>query len=202
MNWFWELIDDPDESIFIPKKQKLSDSKEENKVKDVNVIDCDDNDDDEDVWLPPPPKNLDHSSKTYEEDSTLKALRLKKQELTSFAESADEMVRAVEESVRKNLNAELQSSPEPETVVKVTSKPTVERSKIVISIQEKDGLKQFRVYKDDKFVRLFKMYADRSKLDVKNLVFCFDGDKVSPTETPDSLGMEDDDIIEAHVKSS
>ncbi|GFP84697.1 hypothetical protein PHJA_000613600 [Phtheirospermum japonicum] len=94
------------------------------------------------------------------------------------------MVRAVEESVRKNLNSALQSSPEPEIVTKKPSKPTVERSKIVISIQEKDGLKQFRVYKDDKFERLFKNYADRSKLDVKNLVFCFDGDKVSPAETP------------------
>lgn len=44
-------------------------------VKDVEVIDCDDKEDKEEDWLPPPPKNLDNGSKTIEEDSTLKALR-------------------------------------------------------------------------------------------------------------------------------
>lgn len=55
---------------------------------------------------------------------------------------------------------------------------------------------------DDKFERLFKIYADKTKLDVKNLVFCFDGDKVTPDQTPNSLGMEENDILEVHVKSS
>lgn len=31
-------------------------------------------------------------------------------------------------------------------------------------------------------------------------MFCFDGEKVGPEATPDALGMEDDDIIEVHVK--
>lgn len=55
---------------------------------------------------------------------------------------------------------------------------------------------------DDKFERLFKMYAERNKVEVKKLVFSFDGDKISPTATPDSLEMEENDIIEVHVKSS
>ncbi|RVX12609.1 hypothetical protein CK203_011720 [Vitis vinifera] len=55
---------------------------------------------------------------------------------------------------------------------------------------------------DDKFERLFKMYADKLKLDLKSLIFCFDGDKISPTATPDELGMEDNDIVEVHIKSS
>lgn len=45
------------------------------------------------------------------------------------------------------------------------------------------------------------MYVDKVELDTKNLVFCFDGDKIDPASTPASLGMEDDDIIEVHVKS-
>ncbi|GER32801.1 small ubiquitin-related modifier [Striga asiatica] len=213
--------DSLDEStIFIPKKRKTSDAEEGNKLKkDVNakdaiLIDCDgDRNDKAEDWLPPPPpKDLDRSFKILEDDPTLKALsycvseclvliRLKRQELASFTMSADELVRAVEESVKKNFNAESQSPP-PKTVNKEPLKPPKERSKLVISIQDKEEHKQFRVYKDDKFERLFKMYAGRCKLDVKNLVFCFDGDKVSPSETPDSLGMEDDDIIEVHVKSS
>ncbi|XP_011070748.1 NFATC2-interacting protein isoform X2 [Sesamum indicum] len=206
--------DSQDESpVFCPKRRKLADAKEKKKERDVNlkdvkdvnskdakVIDCDDKEDDEEDWLPPPPKNVNNCSKILEEDSTLKALRLKRAELASLAQSAEEVVRAVEESVRKDLSASLQSSPKSDT--KQPSEPPPDKEKLVISIQDKDGLKQFRVYMDDKFERLFKMYADRIKLDVKNLVFCFDGDKVSPAETPASLGMEENDIIEVHVKSS
>ncbi|KAL3830847.1 hypothetical protein ACJIZ3_019649 [Penstemon smallii] len=190
--------------IICPKKRKTSEAEVEKKgqdgnVKDAKVVNCDDDEDEED-WLPPPPKNLDNSSKIHKEDSTLKALRLKKQELASFAQSAEEVVKAVEESVRKDLIASLQSSPNSAPMQPL--EPTHERQKLVISIQDKkDGPKQFRVYMDDKFERLFKMYADKIKLDVKKLVFCFDGDKISPTATPGSLGMEDDDIIEVHVKT-
>lgn len=46
------------------------------------------------------------------------------------------------------------------------------------------------------------MYADKLKIDPKSLVFIFDGDKVSPDDTPVDLGMEDDDMIEVNIKSS
>lgn len=45
------------------------------KSKDVKAIDCDGEEDDEEDWLPPPPKNLDNASRSLVEDSTLKALR-------------------------------------------------------------------------------------------------------------------------------
>ena len=45
------------------------------------------------------------------------------------------------------------------------------------------------------------MYAEKVKLQVESLVFSFDGDKVSPAATPEGLGMEDDDMIEVHLKS-
>ncbi|XP_057810693.1 uncharacterized protein LOC131025104 [Salvia miltiorrhiza] len=203
------LDDDLDETpVFDPKKRKISAAADEKKQhdlnsKDVTVVACDDKEEEEEDWLPPPPKNLDQNSKSIGEDSTLKAIRLKKKELASFALSADEVVRAVEESVRKGLNASSQSSPSsPKTDTKQPVEPHHERAKLVISIQDKDELKQFRVYKDDKFERLFKMYAEKIKVDVKNLVFSFDGDRVNPAQTPNSLGMEDDDILEVHVKPS
>ncbi|XP_051144298.1 uncharacterized protein LOC127260570 [Andrographis paniculata] len=192
--------DNLDESPVVrPKKRKPLDSKKEKKdqveiAKDVTVIDCDD--DEEEDWLPPPPKKLD-SCINFEEDSTLKALRLKRQELASFAQSTDEVIRAVEESERKDFSASLQSSPK-----SIAKQPAPEREKLVISIQDKSGHKQFRVFMDDTFERLFKLYAERMTLDMNNLVFSFDGDKISPSATPASLEMEDNDIIEVHVKAS
>lgn len=46
------------------------------------------------------------------------------------------------------------------------------------------------------------MYAEKANRKVESLVFSFDGDKIDPSNTPSSLDMEDDDIIEVRVKSS
>ncbi|XP_028757832.1 uncharacterized protein LOC114716927 [Neltuma alba] len=167
-----------------------------NQEKSVEVVDIEDKEDD---WLPPPPKVSRDASKSLAEDSTLKELRLKKQELVSFAQSAKDMLQEVKESAKRELDNLLQTSVD--AAIEKTSKPS-ERVKVVISIQDKDGVKQFRVYMDDKFERIFKMYADKVKLDQTHLVFSFDGDRINPSQTPGGLGMEDDDIIEVHVKSS
>ena len=53
-------------------------------------------------------------------------------------------MRAVEEAARRELGSSMQSSLE--AVAGQPAKPPCERVKIVISIQDKDGLKQFRIY--------------------------------------------------------
>lgn len=170
-----------------PKRKKISESnvkKVDEEIEVIKVVDCEEED-----WLPSPPKVFTRAKDKLAEDSTIKELRKKKEELASlvsFAKSA------------KDLFVEEEKAPVVEAVRQKNS--SCERAKLVISIQDKDGQKQFRVYADDKFERLFKMYADKVKLDVKSLVFSFDGDKVAPTTTPNSLGMEDNDIIEVHLK--
>ncbi|XP_042504910.1 uncharacterized protein LOC122081744 [Macadamia integrifolia] len=193
------LDDDSDEST-LPKKRKISEAasiivdKGTKGPKVVNLVD----ENEEEDWLPPPPKVSD-AAQNFEEDSTIKKLRLKKQELASFAQSAEELMRAVEESAQRDLKSSLHFPQESE--VENASKLHDQRAKIIISIQDKDGQKQFRVFKDEKFEKIFKMYAEKVKRDTTSLVFSFDGDKVSPAATPGGLGMEDDDIIEVHAKS-
>lgn len=70
--------------------------------------------------------------------------RLKKKELASFAQSAKDELRDVEESVKRDLSASLHSLQD--SVAEMPSKPSTDRVKMVISIQDKDGTKQFRVY--------------------------------------------------------
>lgn len=153
----------------------------------------------EEDWLPPSPPRIPSSGLALQEDKALQELRLRKQELASLAQSAQDALSAVMESTEREPNGS--RKPASEVKGKQPSKPEVERKKIVISIQGKDGQKQFRMYSDDKFERLFKMYAERAMLELENLVFCFDGDRVSPTETPEGLGLEDGDMLEVHVKS-
>ncbi|XP_050372852.1 uncharacterized protein LOC126790593 [Argentina anserina] len=179
--------DDPDSSPPGNKRKKATDSAVEKVVEKANVAVTEDEEED---WLIPPPK----VARTPGDDSILKALRLQR---ASFAESAENVVRAVEESVRQELlNSSLQTSPD--AAAAPPPKPQVERNKVVISVQDNDGNKQFRVFADDKLGRVFKLYADKAKLDIQSLVFKFDGDKIPTEATPQDLGMEDDDIIEVH----
>ncbi|CAN6469955.1 unnamed protein product [Victoria cruziana] len=187
-------LSDDDFSDAVPpvhneKRQKCSTSTAEKVEVDAVVIA-----DDEEDWLPPPPKTASDGENVSKESSILLELRTRRQELELLtSESVDEVFRVAEESAKR----ELRNCGEKVEQVSVNC----EREKIIVSIQDKDGLKQFRIYKDDKLEKLFKMYAEKVKEDLEKLVFCFDGDKVSPTTTPEALGLEDDDMLEAHIKT-
>ncbi|XP_057542798.1 uncharacterized protein LOC130821155 [Amaranthus tricolor] len=162
--------------------------------KSVEVIDCDDIDEKEN-WLPPPPppppNNVAPSSKLHDE-ATIKELRRKKLELATLVQS----LQAAEEA------ANVPFSPSFTEGTKETSEPASDRTKIVISIQDKNVTKQYRIFADERFEQLFKKYARKANIDVHKLVFSFDGEKVDPASTPKDLDMEDDDLIEVHVKAT
>lgn len=72
------------------------------------------------------------------------AYRLMKQELLSCAQSAEDILRDIEESAKGEVGKSLQ--PSLDAIADQPSRPHNERAKIVISVQDKDGLKQFRIY--------------------------------------------------------
>lgn len=206
------FIDDDDDlvplSYFPAWKRKrrtdldVEDGKKKKRSEMVVIADDDDNNDKgrdnkEEDWMPLPPPSVCKSRVRGEEDMILREIRLKKQELASFAQKPEDLLKAVLESAKK----ELHGSEKSVLVLDVDEPSKPERKKILISIQDKDGKKAFRMYMDDKLERLFKMYADKAQLKLETLVFMFDGDKLSPTATPANTGLEDDDIIEVHAKS-
>ncbi|KAK4780262.1 hypothetical protein SAY87_016368 [Trapa incisa] len=191
-------VDDDSDTSPPSKRSKTSPSSDDKDGKLKDVLRCDD--EEEEDWLVPPPKLNNIASRTQiEEDSTLKELRMMKEELLSITKSAEDFLQDVDGSVKKDITSQ-QSSLDSAAVK--SSMSSHERAKIVLSIQDKDGVKQFRIYMDDKFERLFKLYADKTKINLESLLFSFDGDKIAPMATPDSLGMEDNDIIEVRVRSS
>ncbi|KAL6842529.1 hypothetical protein ACP4OV_027373 [Aristida adscensionis] len=155
--------------------------------KKATVVDLDEED-----WLLPPPKAT--ARVHAEENSALRELRLKKQELAKIAESAQDMLQKTYQSAQQEIAAKetpvniiLDEEPEPEA--------EKSRETIVISIEDKDR-QLIRVYKDDKFGKIFKAYAKKAKLNPLDLTFVFDGEKIDPAITPEDLGLEDDDMIE------
>ncbi|KAG7589348.1 Rad60/SUMO-like domain [Arabidopsis suecica] len=190
-------IDDDDDDVAsktpVPKKAKTSQTVEK-LDDDVKVIEVAGDDD----WLLPPPKVIFDKNKESVEDSTIKALRSKKMELMSFTKTVADVMQGVEESAKREV--EESRNPPSEVAAQLPPEPTNDRAKIVLTIQDKDGQKTFRVFADEKFERVIKLYTDKVKLDPQNLVFIFDGDKIDPLTTPSQLDMEDHDMIEVHTK--
>ncbi|GFZ21512.1 hypothetical protein Acr_29g0006740 [Actinidia rufa] len=90
----------------------------------IQVIDCKENE--EADWLPPPPK-VSNDTREFGENSSIKELRLKKPELASFAKSADELLRSVEQTTKIGFNTSLQSTIE--SAADQSTKPLCERAK-------------------------------------------------------------------------
>jgi len=150
-----------------------------------------------DWLLPPPPKAAFKPS--AEEDNALRELRLKRQELAKWAESVHDILQDLDATAR----TEVVSKEQPEQIIiDDEPEPQVEkvREKIVISIQDKNAWQQFRVFKDEKFDKLLKVYAKKAKLNPSDLAFVFDGEKVNLSSTPEDLDLEDDDMIEVRHK--
>ncbi|MFQ6640677.1 hypothetical protein Gotur_014309, partial [Gossypium turneri] len=127
-----------------PKRRKFAnpDVAEVDLDKDVEVMKVV-NVEEED-WLAPPPVVSTKAYSKIGEDSTIKELRRRKQELLSFAQSAKSMLQEVEESAKQELSGS--SKPSLDAVAEQPKNPAPERAKIVISIQNKDEIKQFRIY--------------------------------------------------------
>ncbi|CAI9096122.1 OLC1v1032201C1 [Oldenlandia corymbosa var. corymbosa] len=202
-----EIDDDPLDCppVGCKKKPKIIDAaavvKDGKKAASI-VIDCDDED-----WFPPSPKVTNDIS-TVTEDSTRRELRLRRQELASVAKSAEEVLRNVEEQVKREFAAAESMEDEVDASLQPPkksggqpSKDSDDRPKIVISLQDQNGPTQYRVFKDDPLEKVFKKFAEKVELDLQSLVFVFDGDKVSPKATPAALEMEENEIIEVHVKT-
>eukprot|EP01018_Ginkgo_biloba_P028189 Gb_32180 [translate_table: standard] len=180
------------------KKRPRSHGKEE-PLKGI-VPDTDAEEAEEEDWLPPPPKSIKVVRISADENSILSKLRLKREELMSLTtESTEEMLHELGDSTKKERLKSIMSNADTRGYDAI--KPPCTRKKIIITIQNKEGGKQFRIYVDDRFEKLFKTYAEYSNGQRENLVFCFDGEKIPPYQTPEDLGMVDEDIIEVYSKT-
>ncbi|CAJ0961290.1 unnamed protein product, partial [Mesorhabditis belari] len=58
----------------------------------------------------------------------------------------------------------------------------------------------FRVKYGTSMGKLKKSYADRTGVNVNSLRFLFDGRRINDDDTPKSLEMEEDDVIEVYAE--
>ncbi|KAF0898575.1 hypothetical protein E2562_008162 [Oryza meyeriana var. granulata] len=154
----------------------------------------------EEDWLPsPPPKPKSTVRAELENNSLMQELRLQKQAFAKFAESAEDFLEKLAQTAKQKVEARI--PPEHIDLDKSPERQVEDaREKVVITVQDKAGQQQFRLYKDEKFEKLFRAYAKKVNLSLADLTFVFDGDKIDPASTLEDLGLEDEDMIEVRHK--
>ena len=89
-----------------------------------------------------------------------------------------------------------QATPKPEAD---TSGPD---SSIKIQVMADNGnALHFKIKKSTKMTKVLDAYAKKQGVERTQLKFLFDGEKVKADDTPDSLGMSEDDILDAVVEA-
>merc|ERR1711990_365434 len=68
-----------------------------------------------------------------------------------------------------------------------------------IKVKQDDSEIVFKIKKTTPLKKLMNAYCSRQNLDQGQMVFLYDGERISPENTPEQLGMEDNDEIDAMI---
>merc|ERR1712190_163162 len=68
-----------------------------------------------------------------------------------------------------------------------------------IKVKQDDSEIIFKIKKTTPLKKLMNAYCSRQNLDQGQMVFLYDGERISPENTPEQLGMEDNDEIDAMI---
>ncbi|GJS66168.1 ubiquitin-related domain-containing protein [Tanacetum coccineum] len=72
--------------------------------------------------------------------------------------------------------------------------------KVVSQLNELDPF--FRVKRDDPLQQLFIKWSHRANVDYRTIRFLYDGKRVDGNRTPDQMGLEDGDCIDAMTEQT
>ncbi|KAH7834078.1 hypothetical protein Vadar_012535 [Vaccinium darrowii] len=71
-------------------------------------------------------------------------------------------------------------------------------NQINLKVKSQEGNEVFfRIKHNTQLKKLMTAYCERQSLDAKAIVFLFDGHRIKAEQTPEQLGMEDGDEIDA-----
>lgn len=78
---------------------------------------------------------------------------------------------------------------------------TANKEHLNLKVKAQDGTEvYFKVKKTTKLKKLMDAYCSRVAKEPGSIRFLFDGDRIAPDSTPQQLGMEDEDEIDAMVE--
>lgn len=81
--------------------------------------------------------------------------------------------------------------------------PKGEADRISLRVVGQDGGEVFfKIRNNTPMAKLFKAYTERKSINPNSIRFLFDGQRINETDTPKSLGMEENDVIDALLQQT
>ncbi|KAK9808157.1 hypothetical protein WJX73_003041 [Symbiochloris irregularis] len=80
------------------------------------------------------------------------------------------------------------------------TKPKVEQAFQIVVKDQTGGEVHFKVKPTTKFGKIMASYAANKSVDQKSIKFIFDGSRLHENQTPEGVGMESDDCIDAMIE--
>ncbi|KAL7177271.1 hypothetical protein ACSBR2_030590 [Camellia fascicularis] len=78
------------------------------------------------------------------------------------------------------------------------SNSRIQNLRVIMNEYDMEGNEvYFRIKRNTQLRKLMIAYCDQQSLDPKSIVFLFDGRRIHAEQTPDQLGMEDCDEVDA-----
>mmetsp|Transcript_21954 Transcript_21954/g.49644 ORF Transcript_21954/g.49644 Transcript_21954/m.49644 type:complete len:131 (-) Transcript_21954:13-405(-) len=82
-----------------------------------------------------------------------------------------------------------------------TSDESTKTEHLTITIQTNSGDKtQFKVKPHTKMAKVFAAFGERKGVETNTFRFLYDGDRIGPEASPASLGLEENDVIDAFLE--
>ena len=94
----------------------------------------------------------------------------------------------------------MESSKTKDTQAETPHAESDKKIKIIIKQGSTGEQTQFKVNKTTKFEKIINIYCQRQGVPASQLRLIFDGMKIKGTDTPESLGLEDEDQIDAFIE--
>eukprot|EP01067_Filipodium_phascolosomae_P007773 Filipodium_phascolosomae@DN637_c0_g1_i1.p2 len=83
------------------------------------------------------------------------------------------------------------------------AKPQAPAEHMTIKVKNASGEEvQFRVKKTTQFRRIIQAYCSRLGQTESTVRFLFDGERITPEQTPADLNMENEDVVDALVEQT
>ncbi|KAI3405791.2 SUMO2 [Candida oxycetoniae] len=124
-------------------------------------------------------------------------------------EQQQQLQEASDEEVNQNTQASGENEREPETVVKSENGEEEEGGGgggarvLILRVTDKDNNNiQVQIKSDTKMKKVMNAYCRRHGKNPLSTRFLVDGARIQPEDTPDSLGLDNDDIIEASIEQT
>lgn len=104
------------------------------------------------------------------------------------------------DTIEKEIEKEIEQKLESALQTKLKADEEAKNNSIKLSVRNQTNQFKFKIQKTDPFSKIIAAVAAKQGISVDKIKLKFEGDTLSPDDTPNDLDMENGDLIDLHIK--